>query len=405
LPLKLRLVSPNHARANVLQQVIDSYFPQAPGQRYQTAHGESDESIEISIPPSYRDDTWEFVHLLMHTPLFSNAPEQSVGHVARTLRENPGDSDHASWRWQAIGTAALPSMREFYTYPEAAPRFAALRAGARLNDALVEPHLLDMARDTTATTPAMRKDAIALLGEMQAQPRIVLGLRELLNDDDVDVRIAAYEALINMDTPFVRTFYVDEQKYQIDFVDSNKPLIYVTLIDQPRIVVFGLEVEFDTPLTFSTWSGKFLMKGDDNAETIDVAYLDSTGSTVPYRVSPRLHDFIPFLGHTTTVERPQPGLGLTYTEVVGLLAAIHDAHYLPAEFRTEQDRIRVALLERAQNPVEFDVRPEFDDVEGATPVDGFGDDATPLPAPPDDGDWVPANIRLDEATRQIIEGR
>ncbi|MGI9013681.1 MAG: flagellar basal body P-ring protein FlgI, partial [Phycisphaerales bacterium] len=73
IPLKLRLVSPNHARASVLQQVINSYFPQEPGQRYKTAHGESDGSIEISIPLSDRDDTGEFVHLLMHTPLFSNA--------------------------------------------------------------------------------------------------------------------------------------------------------------------------------------------------------------------------------------------------------------------------------------------------------------------------------------------
>ena len=370
MPLKLRLVSPSHARASMLQQVVNSYFPQEPGQRYKTAHGEGDESIEITIPPSYHDDTWEFVNLLQHTPLRADSIDREIGYVAAALRESPGDATHASWRWQAFGTAALPSIREFYTYPEEKPRYAALRAGAALNDALVEPHLLDMASDESISN-AIRKQSIELLGKMDPQPRVLLGLHELASDDAVDIRIAAYEALAQSNTRFIRTFYVDDQKYQIDFVDSTKPLIYVTLLEQPRVVVFGLETEFDMPLTFSTWSGKFLMKADNGDEKLEVAYLDASGTAVPYRISPRLHDFIPFLGHTTTIEKPQPGLGLTYSEVVGLLAAIHDADYLPAEFRTQQDQIRLTVLERTQNPVEFNVRPEFDD-EPIGDFDGSG---------------------------------
>lgn len=370
IPLKLRLVSPSHARASNLQQVINSYFPQEAGQRKKTAWGEGSGSIEITIPPSWHRRTREFVHVLMHTPMFPTATDASLRYISRVLKETPNEAEHASWRWQALGPVALPAVREFYTYPEEKPRFAALRAGARLNDAMVEPYLLDLASDADNVSSTVRQDAIRLLGDLEPHPRIALGLRELLNDENVDVRITSYEALAKLGTVFVRSLVVDRQKFRIDFVDSDKPMIYVTLLDEPRIVVFGNDLEFSRPLTFSTWSGRFMMRGDRADEKIEVAYRDSTGYTARYDVSANMNEFLRFLGHTTTIERPSPGLGLSYTQVVGLLAAMRTSQTLPAEFRTEQDRIYLAILERAQAPAPLEARPEFrgEQAEEPTPL-------------------------------------
>ena len=44
-----------------------------------------------------------------------------------------------------VDVRALPMMHDLYTPPEVRPRLAALRAGAKLNDALAVPHLVEIA--------------------------------------------------------------------------------------------------------------------------------------------------------------------------------------------------------------------------------------------------------------------
>lgn len=386
MPLKLYLSTPSHTDASILQQVINSYFPQESGQRYKTARGESDQSIEVTVPPSYYGRSREFVHLLQHTSILVNIPPQTiVSFINRTLKLNPGDAEHASWRWQAMGPTVLPGIREFYSYPEELPRFAALRAGARLNDAAVEPHLLDLAHNGTS---AVRKDAIDLLGDMPPHPQIVMGLRNLLDDEDADVRIAAYEALSQSSPFFIRSIDVDGGKFRIDYVDSTKPMVYVTMAERPRIAVFGSEASLKRPITLSAWGERLWIRGDSADEKIEVAYRESSGSSPIYSISPDLTEFIPFLGHTTTIEAPMPGLGLSYSETIGILASIYNANYLNADFRTEADRIRLAMIEQRENPDTYEVRPEFIELLDET-------------APPEDDvipqEELPSNLLRDDA--------
>ena len=92
-------------------------------------------------------------------------------------------------------------MRTLYDYPEEQPRLAALRAGAKLDDGLVVPHLIEM---TTSLNVDVRRQAVELLGAMGIDPLIDQALRDLLDDEDVDVRLAAYEVLIQRADPHFR---------------------------------------------------------------------------------------------------------------------------------------------------------------------------------------------------------
>jgi hypothetical protein len=385
MPLKLYLATPSHNDVSQLQQIINSYFPQEPGQRVKTARGEGDQSIEITVPPSYYGRSREFVHLLQHTSILSFPAPTLVAFVNRVLKASPSDAEHASWRWQAMGPTVLPGIREFYRYPEELPRFAALRAGARLHDAAVEPHLLELAHNAS---PAVRKDAIELLGEMPPHPNIIMGLKDLLDDKDPDVRIACYEALAKSSPYFIHSVNVDGGKFRIDYIDSETPMVYVTMANQPRVAVFGGEAAVKRPITLSTWGDRVWIRGDSADEKIEVAYREDDGSAPIYSISPDLREFVPFLGHTTTIEAPMAGLGLTYSETIGILASIYNARYLNADFRTEQDRIRLAMIEQRENPEMYEPRPELIDlIEETAPAD----DAAPevdVPSnlvPPDDG--------------------
>ena len=63
------------------------------------------------------------------------------------------------------------------------------------------------------------------------------------------------------------------------------------------------------------------------------------------------------LGHAPTIEDPTPGLGLTYSKVVGVLHALWKRRYVAADFKAQQDRA-LAELRRAATASEYLPRPE-----------------------------------------------
>jgi hypothetical protein len=369
MPLKLRLLVPSHARAMVIQDAINTRFPRESGQIENTARGESDEAIAITVPPSWRDKTPDFVELIRHSTIRQTAPEAVAATIARHLVANPADAMHASWRWRALGPRAVASLRDLYAHPDEQPRMAALRAGAWLNDALSAAPLVELARGGST---AARHEAIDLLAEMGVNPVIDQALREIVSDPDGQIRLAAYEALVARGDPSVKRFAVDD-KFVVDVVDSSRPMVYVTLQGMPRLAIFNGALAIGRPVTVSAWSKRFMIKGDPEEPTIEVYFRDTDAlqGTV-HDVNPSLAEFIRFLGHTPAAEQPLPGLGMSYGEVVGILHQIWRQGYLAADFEAEHDPIMAAMLKERPRltPAE---RPEFgqdgpvDDASGDTP--------------------------------------
>lgn len=359
MPIKMRLINPSHARAGMLVTAINTRFPQEPGQHDPTGRGESDESIELSIPPSYRNDIDEFIKLLQHTTIRQANPESVAMSVLRILELSPSPeiAEAASYRWRALGTRSLPILRKLYDSPDELPRFAAILAGAKLSDPLAIPHLIEMA---TSSSAGNRFKAIRLMVTMALNPRIEKTLRLLLNDDNPNVRIEAYEALAKRHDPTIERIPVDD-KFMVDLIDSDIPMIYVTQLGFPRIAIFGRDLSIDLPVTMRAWSNRLMIKSEHGSDDVEVYYrpVDAIEGYVN-RVEPRLDEFISFLGHTTTVEKPKPGLGLTYGETVGALHQIWRQKYIQADFKAEQDRILAAILmQQETSTVE---RPEFEEL-------------------------------------------
>ncbi len=92
-------------------------------------------------------------------------------------------------------------IRKMYDYPEALPRLAALRAGAELADPIAAETLRKMAQ--SGTLPE-RREATTLIAKLPVDPRSEEVLRNLLSDEDIEVRLRAYEALEQLRSPVVR---------------------------------------------------------------------------------------------------------------------------------------------------------------------------------------------------------
>ncbi|MCH8004760.1 MAG: flagellar basal body P-ring protein FlgI [Planctomycetes bacterium] len=374
MPLRLRLVMPSHARASILQDAINTRFPQEPGQRSPTARGESDESIQIIVPPSYHDRTREFAELLRHMTIRQTDPQRVAMTIRRHVVENPSSAAHASWRWRALGPRVLPIIRDLYDHPAQMPRLAALRAGAHLDDPLVTRHLIDMAQSASAT---VRHEAIDLLAGMGIDPQINRALRDLLNDEDIETRLASYEALAQRGDPAITRFTVDD-KFIVDVVESDKPLVYITQMGRPRLTIFGRDLAISRPVTLSTWSQRFMIKGDLQEKTVEVYYrAEDADRGVIHRTEPQLASFVQFLGQETAPPQPRAGLDLSYGQVVGVLHQIWRQGYLEADFRAEQDRILAAML-RQRPERRIGERPEFGEDEAHRPPTLQGQDTRPL---------------------------
>jgi hypothetical protein len=366
MPLKLRLATPSHSRAESIQGTLNTIFPRERGQRNETAHGRSSALIELTVPPSYAKRTGEFAELVRHSPLAVTNPEQTAMAIRRSLLANPGGAGAASWRWQALGKRALPMIQDLYEYPEEQPRFAALNAGAKLNDMLAVPALMRMAKTSDSVT--YRTQSIVLLGRMGTNPEIELGLRELLDDNDVDVRLAAFEALELRGDTHIISMPVGK-KFVLNICPSKHPMIYVSQSGQPRIVIFDEDLEVKRPMTLYTWDGRLIIKGDEGNQLLEVFHRERMDlPAVVDRVKPEVASLIGYFARRPTPDRPEAGLNFSYSETISALHELWRLKYVACDFRAEQDRVLAEILR--DEAVEGDLRPEFSDDPDGESADG-----------------------------------
>lgn len=349
LEMIVSLDNPSHTRARAIANAINTRFTQSSGDREPTAKGRNDEAVSIVVPLRHRGNVEEFIELLKYTLIDQRFPEERAANFVRTMREEPYLATEMSWCLQALGAVAIPQLRTVYDTPDRVPRLAALRAGARLKDPLATPHLVDIAKNGA---PAQRLSAIDLLGEMDPDPQINVALRGLLNDAEATIRVASYEALARRgDAALERTRVGD--KFVLDVVASDVPMVYVSQQGAPRIAVFGKDLQIPRPAMVSAWSDRLLLAADSPNDAMRAMYTDyKTGRTSRANVDYRLSGLIRTLAHTSTPESPAPGFGMTYSEVVGALYELTERQKaVPASFLAEQDRLRAEIFAQARTSI------------------------------------------------------
>lgn len=398
-PLGIEMVLDNesHTIARSMVSAINSRFPAGVGDRLDTARGRSGNSIELRIPGRYRREPETFLNLIRFLRVDQSAPEQTALAIAEGMERTPELADALGWSLEGVGNKALPFVRKLYDTPETLTRLAALRTGARLGDPLAADHLADLAKNGTQS---VQSDAISLLAKIEAGPRVDLALRDLLNNDDMLVRVAAYEALAeraertqanrlaewqgaNTDptAPRLTQRHLEvlarsalpagtiqgvqrvlmPSGFFLDLVDSQVPMIYVTQQGQPRVVVFGPNLPITTPLTLSAWEDRFMLTTSAGDSTARIYYrppaMSADSKPIIASTDARLVSLIDLMTRRGTRDEPRSGLSMSYSDVVGLLYQIQRQGGIVADFTTENDRLR-ALLVAAEQSLEHVGRPE-----------------------------------------------
>lgn len=339
--LVLSLDAPSHARASAIRDAINRRFPAARGEP-DTAIGRNEDFVLINVPRQYRESPNDFIQILLHTRVDQRFREEWARRYAQSMTEFPAMAEQLSWAMTSLGEVALPHARGLYDHPEPRPRLAAIQTGARLGDPTVRPYLEEVILEGPASA---RNDAMLLIAKLPPDPKINLFLRDMLADDDVFVRVAAYEALAERRDPWI-TRSRPGGKFVLDQVPSPEPAVYVRMQDEPKIVLLGEDVPINQPVIARAWDDELMVSSrESSASRVEVLYFDSQrGRITQDSIRPMLPELIEYMGHETTPEQPAPGLDLTYTQVVGAIYELLDDGVAPAVFVAETDRLQREVL-------------------------------------------------------------
>lgn len=389
-PLLIEMVLDNdsHTRARSIVSAINSKFPREGGDDGQTARGRGSsggasggfQSVALRVPTRYRDEPAEFLQLVRYMRVDTSFSQEFARQYVEELKANPSLAGDIRWLMEALGKPALPFVASMYDYPEFGPRMSALAAGARLGDARAVGPLVDLAK----TGPAnLRNDAIRLLGDMPKNPTIGIAMREMLDAPTLDTKVAAYEALRKQRDPLIVRVPVGSQesggaKFTMELVPSNEPMIYVTQQGDARVVVFGGVdpasrrgsaadsrkgkyggLYLSKPMLLSAFNDRLMMAADSPGAEVRLRYTSPRDlkPVVMTRTPEDVGELIEFLARTTSPEEPRPGLGMTYSEVVGTLYEMTKQGAIAATFATEEDRLRAEVFE-ASRTTKLRDRPE-----------------------------------------------
>lgn len=425
-PLQIEMVLDNDsfARARSIVQAINSRFPRGSGDEGAVARGRGNgtgtagyQSVALRVPYAYREHPDEFLQLVRHMRVDSAAPEEFSRQYTESLKSMPALAGDLSWCLQAMGKSSIPFVQQLYDYPELAPRIAALRTGARLGDHRAAAPLIELARKAM---PSMRIEAIRLLGDMPTNSSINLALKDIVNDPNLEIRIAAYEAMRKRSDATILSIPIDDggggarTKFTLDLVPSNDPLIYITQQGEPRIVLFGgvdphwtpsarandyRGIRIQKPLLVSCWDDRFMMTAQSPTDEIRVMYRDPRTNAVTQSRSPEdLANFIEYLAQKPTPEDPKPGLAMSYSQVVGVVYALARTEdrgsiaAVSATFATEEDRLRAEIYEASQVTALAD-RPETEQ-DALKQADAVFKPERPQPLPSADPSVTPGDGTL-----------
>jgi hypothetical protein len=254
-PLRLVLAEPDYARCNVIQRRINQRF----GQPIRVANAKNPSTIHLSIPPAYSDNYDHFLRLVTHLPLQAGPGrwEARAREIAKEISQPGTNHEGLALVWEAMGSQIVGTCQKLYDSKNAAAAFYASRTGLRLKDKMAADVMMRFAQTTGSP---FRVPAIEELGRQEWLLRSVPLLRQLVDDESVLVRIAAYESLVKLgDTSLVTRIDVAGE-FKLDLVTSRRSyVIYATQSGEKRITLFGRDMAVDERLFFDMPDGLVTM--------------------------------------------------------------------------------------------------------------------------------------------------
>lgn len=294
-------------RTKQLAQRINLRFTETLNGRHQGIASAKDEKrVDLHIPPQYRYNLNRFLQVVRRIPLSVSVTFQGqIVQLQETRLHRPKEAIDAALRLEALGSQAIPYLKNALTSSAASVRFSAAESLAYLGDSSGVPVLGKMAEES----PEFRAYALAALVALK-HPSARVRLTALLHAPGAETRYGAFRALWIADAtdPLLQPVNQNQQEFTLHVVESTgEPMVHVARNFRREVVVFNEQQELQTPI--SLFAGEHLLvNASADGKTVDVASI-KPGKRRKTQCSARLTDIL----------NAASELGASYPELVELL--------------------------------------------------------------------------------------
>ena len=291
-------------------------------------------SIELRIPTKYLEAKGRFIQLVRATYIVES-PELTEKRIMTHIEKLAGSKDKnaSEIALEAIGNAAMPKLAALLNSSDPEVRLRAARCMFNLGDQKGRESLWGIATDKKSS---YRLEAVDALVNTSAGQDVTSMLQSLLRDEDLSIRLIAYENLVRLKDVTVSRKLIANSFYLDQITQTGKPAILVSRRNQPRVALLGAPVYCRSNVFVETPDGAITINvpAGEKYATIIRKHPRRPDTIIQLKSSLDLSDVIETLCREPLTPTAQggPGLGVPYSTLVGLLNKMVDSGAIQAEF-------------------------------------------------------------------------
>lgn len=427
----LVLNQPSWTRSALIANRINDRFRKGTRDKEETAVAQNDSIVRVNVPARFASNPDRLIELIGH--LFLNASPEFINdyskELVKTIAADAKWSRDVSLCWEAMGRNVIPTLRGLYRDPSLTVQLAALAAGARLED---EGASIPLEELGTHPTAAVRKQVAENLVHLPRSLRGSAVLKKLLDDEDPSVRIAAYLSLSDINDPLIsdgrvvlterigevnlqdqlsissrdrRDPLTEEEepkrvlRFILDVVPAEKPLIYITTTDLPRIVIFSPNTGFKGPGLVKLWNNRLMIRASSEGQPLNV-FFQGRGKVEGKRVdiAPAVANLVLLMGRVPEDDSRDKGLGLQFGRIANALHGLSKAGMLEAPIQFQPSVLAVAIANAKKEEEQLAPRPDTNLPESKKNSSGAG---RPQPLNPEKNRDAPSSRFGPDGTPMI----
>jgi flagellar basal body P-ring protein FlgI len=333
-PVYLELHQPDYRISSLIAKQVNQRLSGVGESKVAVAISPS--MVRIDIPKDKREDYIHFLGLIMHVNITGGdgLDERLAKQLAQAIAMPTARCDDIALTWEAMGRQILPILRPLYTSENTSVSFYSSRTGLRLQDEMaIQPMMLIAGQGNSHN----QIPAIEALGYAKWTVQPASQLRGLLSDRNSLTRVAAYEALLRHGPSAAIETIKISRDFSVDIVDSQSNFtVYCTRTGKPRIVLFGRDITIARPVFYCPKDDLVTVCANANQDKVMIyRKIPQNGKmSEPMYIAPSVTELVRKLG---TIPEPDennqiPGLGMTYSQVVGVLYQLSQGKYISADF-------------------------------------------------------------------------
>jgi flagellar basal body P-ring protein FlgI len=347
-----------------------------------------DNFVELEVHPRYRHNLVRYMHVVRNIA-FTESPADRIRRIELLERKllDPATATAAALQLEAIGKESLSVLHKAVRSPEPEVRFYTAEALAYMDDPEAAAPLAEAAHNT----PAFRWHAIAALSAMDhgsAHDALV----ELLHVPSAETRYAAFRALQtrNPHDPLVRGEELAGGAFHYHVIrTSGPPMVHFARSGRPEIVVFGDDLQLQSPAFFN--AGKNILLKAAGANRLRAMRFAARQEDRQETCSTRLNDVV------RTIARLDGG----YADVLQALQEAKSREYLGS-------RLVIDALPRPGRVYRRDdEQGDGGDKEperlAATPLAGMFATATPGSRDDDENRGPPEEVSAESKSKGVMQ--